>query len=84
MKEDLRTLWNYPDKVNRPKDLLYYWIARAEISGIAMLKAFARPCANISPGYWRTTIIQSQQQHLKAPYNKIKTMKRTGLWIQRS
>jgi transposase len=41
MKEDLRELWNQPNKRSAAR-FLDDWIARAEASGIRMLKKFAR------------------------------------------
>ncbi len=40
MKEELRLLWNQPDKAAAEK-LLLDWSARAKVSGIRMLKKFA-------------------------------------------
>jgi transposase len=44
MKEDLRRLWSQPDKAAAER-LLNDWIARAEASGIRMLKDFAKTLA---------------------------------------
>jgi transposase len=44
MKEDLRQLWSQPDKATAER-VLDDWIARAEASGIRMLKDFAKTLA---------------------------------------
>jgi transposase len=44
MKEDLRQLWTQPDKATA-ETVLNDWIARAEVSGIRMLKDFAKTLA---------------------------------------
>ena len=44
MKEDLRQLWSQPEKATAER-VLNDWIARAEASGIRMLKDFAKTLA---------------------------------------
>ena len=75
MKEDLRTLWNYPDKVAAER-FLYDWIARAEISGIAMLKAFAKTLREHLTGLLAYYDYPISTAALEGTNNKIKTMKR--------
>jgi len=43
MKEDLRCFWDQSDKATAEL-FLDDWIARAQVSGIAMLKRFAKAC----------------------------------------
>ena len=49
MKEDLRQLWSQPNK-SAAEMFLKDWIARAESSGIAMLKKFAKTLAGHPTG----------------------------------
>ena len=75
MKEDLRTLWSYPDKVSAER-FLDDWIARATVSGIRMLKKFAKTLQNHRSGIlaWYDHCISTGP--LEGTNNKIKTMKR--------
>ena len=75
MKEDLRTLWGYPDKATA-ESFLYDWIARAEVSGIAMLKAFAKSLHEHLAGILAYYNFPISTAALEGTNNKIKTMKR--------
>jgi len=75
MKEDLRTLWNYPGKVSAGR-FLDDWIARAKTSGIRMLQSFAETLHNHREGIlaWYDHPISTGP--LEGTNNKIVTMKR--------
>jgi transposase len=49
MKEDLRQLWSQPDKATARR-FLADWIARAQASGVRMLKDFAKTLAGHRSG----------------------------------
>jgi len=75
MKEDLRELWNQPDKKSA-EAFLKDWIFRTASSGIAMLKKMARSMAFHRFGilaYHDYTILTGP---LEGANNKIKTIKR--------
>lgn len=75
MKEDLRTLWNYPGKVSAER-FLDDWIARAKASGIRMLHSFAETLHDHRQGIlaWYDHPISTGP--LEGTNNKIVTMKR--------
>lgn len=75
MKEDLRTLWNYPGKVSAER-FLDDWIARAKASGIRMLQSFAETLHDHRRGIlaWYDHPISTGP--LEGTNNKIVTMKR--------
>lgn len=75
MKEDLRTLWNYPGKVSAAR-FLDDWIARAKASGIRMLHSFAETLHDHRRGIlaWYDHPISTGP--LEGTNNKIVTMKR--------
>jgi transposase len=75
MKEDLRTLWNYPGKVSAGR-FLDDWIARAKASGIRMLQSFAETLHDHRQGVlaWYDHPISTGP--LEGTNNKIVTMKR--------
>ena len=75
MKEDLRILWGYPDKATA-ESFLNDWIARAEVSGIAMLKAFAKTLREHLAGILAYYDYPISTAALEGTNNKIKTMKR--------
>jgi len=75
MKEDLRTLWNYPGKGSAER-FLDDWIARAKASGIRMLQSFAETLHAHRWGIlaWYDHPISTGP--LEGTNNKIVTMKR--------
>jgi transposase len=75
MKEDLRTLWGYENSGQADK-FLSDWIARAKVSGIAMLKAFARTLQEHREGILAYYDHPISTAALEGTNNKIKTMKR--------
>lgn len=75
MKEDLRTLWAYENK-EKADSFLADWIARAEVSGIAMLKAFAKTLRQHRDGILAYYDHPISTGALEGTNNKIKTMKR--------
>lgn len=75
MKEDLRQIWNQPDKATA-QAVFGDWIGRAEASGIGMLKKFAKTLASHAsgiPAYYDHPISAGP---LEATNNKIKTLQR--------
>jgi len=75
LKEDLRQLWNKPDKAAAERFLLD-WIARAEASGIRMLKKFAQTLAAHRTGILAYYDYPISTAALEGTNNKIKTMQR--------
>jgi len=75
MKEDLRQLWNQPDKAAAER-FLRDWIARAEASGIRMLKKFAQTLAAHRTGILAYYDYPISTAALEGTNNKIKTMQR--------
>jgi len=75
MKEELRQLWNQPGK-DSAEAFLLDWLARAEASGIRLLKTFAQTICAHRTGIlaWYDTPISTGP--LEGANNKIKTMKR--------
>lgn len=75
MKEEFRLLWSQPDKESASA-FLTDWIKRAKLSGISMLKKFAKTLAAHRfgiPAYYDYPISTGP---LEGANNKIKTMKR--------
>lgn len=75
MKEDLRELWNQPDKKSA-EAFLKDWIFRAASSGIAMLKKMAQSMAFHRFGILAYHDYSISTGPLEGTNNKIKTMKR--------
>lgn len=75
MKEDLRTLWAYESK-EQADGFLTDWIARAEASGIGMLKNFANTLLEHRGGILAYYDHPISTAALEGTNNKIKTMKR--------
>lgn len=75
MKDQLRLLWNQPDK-QAARSQLDGWIALADVTGIRILKSFARTLAAHREGIlaWYDHPISTGP--LEGTNNKIKTMKR--------
>jgi len=75
MKDELRQLWNQPDK-ETAKSFLDDWIRRASVSGITMLQKMAATLGGYRSGllaYYDFPISTGPFEGLN---NKIKTMKR--------
>ena len=75
MKEDLRQIWDQPDSA-AAEVFMDDWIARARVSGIRMLQAFAETLVQHRRGilnYYRCPITTAA---LEGTNNKIKTMQR--------
>lgn len=75
MKEDLRQLWSQPNKA-QAKRFLNDWIARAEASGIKILKSFANTLWDHREGILAYYNFRISTGPLEGTNNKIKTMKR--------
>jgi transposase len=75
MKEQLRELWDLPDK-KTARAHLKSWIAQAEASGIGMLKKFAKTLALHREGILAYYDHAISTGPLEGTNNKIKTMKR--------
>ncbi len=75
MKEDLREFWNQSDKENAIS-FLDDWITRANISGITMLKSFAKTLESHRKGLIAYYDYPISTGPLEGTNNKIKTMKR--------
>lgn len=75
MKEDLRQIWEQPDKVTA-RQMLQDWIRRAEASGIKMLQQFAATLALYRAGILAYYDYPISTGPLEGTNNKIKTMKR--------
>lgn len=75
LKEDLRQIWEQPDK-GTARRVLKDWIARAQTSGIRMLHKFAQTLQAYRNGIlaWYDYAISTGP--LEGTNNKIKTMKR--------
>jgi transposase len=75
MKEDLRLLWSQPNK--RSADVhLQRWIARAEASGIRILKDFAKTLSSHRNGILAYYDHPISTGPLEGTNNKIKTLQR--------
>jgi len=75
MKEDLRLLWSMPDKATAAAHLRE-WIARAEDSGIRMLKDFAQTLREHMRGILAYYDHRISTGPLVGTNNKIKTLQR--------
>jgi len=75
MKEDLRTLWDQPNKTTARKQF-DDWVRRAEVSGIPMLQKFAKTLAAHRSGILAYHDFPLSTGPLEGTNNKIKTMKR--------
>lgn len=75
MKEDLRQIWNQPNK-EKAREFLIDWVWRAGTSGINMLKKLAKTIAVHSFGILAYYDYPISTGPLEGTNNKIKTMKR--------
>jgi len=75
MKEELRLLWDQPDKATAEKHLTA-WVARARASGIRMLRKFANTLLAHRSGILAYYDFPISTGPLEGTNNKIKTMKR--------
>jgi transposase len=75
LKEDLRQIWNQPNKVTA-KAILEDWICRAEASAIRILQKFAKTLATHREGILAYYDYPISTGPLEATNNKIKTMQR--------
>jgi transposase len=75
MKEELRLLWDQPNKAAAEK-LLLDWTAKAKVSGIQMLKKFANTLLAHRSGILAYYDFPISTGPLEGTNNKIKTMKR--------
>jgi transposase len=75
LKEDLRQIWDQPDKA-QAKAALVDWIRRAGASGIRMLQRFAKTLAAHAEGILAYYDYPISTGPLEATNNKIKTMQR--------
>jgi transposase len=75
MKEDLRLLWSLPEKASAAAHL-GDWIARAESSGIRMLKDFAKTLGIHRQGILAYYDHRISTGPLEGINNKIKTLQR--------
>ena len=75
LKEDLRQIWDQPDKI-AAKAALEDWIRRAAASGIRMLQRFAKTLAAHAAGILAYYDYPISTGPLEATNNKIKTMQR--------
>ena len=75
MKEELRQLWEQPDKI-KAWEFLIDWIYRAGSSGISMLRKFAETLAKHMGGILAYYDYPISTGPLEGTNNKIKTMKR--------
>lgn len=75
MKDDLRLLWKQPDKPSA-EVFLEDWIRQAEVSGIRMLKDFAKTLRLHKHGLLAWYDYPISTAPLEATNNKIKTMQR--------
>jgi len=75
LKEDLRQFWEQPDKATARR-VLADWIARADASGIRMLKTMAKTLATYRSGILAWYDYPISTGPLEGTNNKIQTMKR--------
>lgn len=75
MKDDLRMLWELGDKASARK-FLDAWCSMADVSGIRMLRSFARTLAAHREGILAWYDFPISTGPLEGTNNKIKTMKR--------
>jgi transposase len=77
MKEELRTLWNQVDK-SSATTLLQSWINRADVSGINMLRRFARTLAQHRSGILAYYDFRISTGPLEGTNNKIGALQRSA------
>jgi transposase len=75
MKEDLRQIWEQPDKATATR-VLDDWVRRAEASGISMLQKFAYTLALSKSGILNYYNYPISTGPLEGTNNKIRTMQR--------
>jgi transposase len=75
MKEDLRQIWEQPDKATASQ-VLDDWINRAEASGISMLQKFAETLRHAREGILAYYDYPISTGPLEGTNNKIRTMQR--------
>jgi len=75
LKEDLRQIWQQPDKATAAA-VLQDWLDRARSTGIAMLRKFAKTLALYRTGILAWYDYPISTGPLEGTNNKIKTMKR--------
>ena len=75
LKEDLRTFWSQKNKEAADKEISA-WIAKAESSGVEMLKGFAKTLSTHREGILAYYDCPISTGPLEGMNNKIKTMKR--------
>ena len=75
LKEDLRQIWNQPDKATA-QTVLEDWIRRANASGVRMLNRFAKTLASCRFGILAYYDYRISTGPLEATNNKIKTLQR--------
>lgn len=75
LKEDLRQIWNQPDKATA-EAVLEDWLRRAEVSGIRIVKKFAQTLTTYRSGILAYYDYPISTGPLEATNNKIKTLQR--------
>jgi len=75
LKEDLRQIWNQPNKATA-RAVLEDWIRRADASGVRILKKFAQTLASYQSGILAYYDYRISTGPLEATNNKIKTLQR--------
>ena len=75
LKEDLRRFWEQPDKATAAT-FLQDWIARAEVSGVRMLKDFAKTLAGHRSGLLAYYDFRISTGPLEGTNTKIKVLQR--------
>ena len=75
LKEELRTFWSQADK-EEAKVFLEGWVARAQQSGIPIIKRFATRLASLRSGLLAYYDHRITSGRLEGMNNKIKTMQR--------
>ena len=75
LKEDLRQIWQQPNKATA-RQVLNDWLRRAKASGISMLKQFARTLRKHRKGILAFYDYRISTGPLEGINNKIQTMKR--------
>jgi transposase len=75
MKEDLRQIWQQPDKATARR-VFNDWVRRAEVSGIAMLESFASTLRQHRKGILAYYDYRISTGPLEGTNNKIQAMKR--------
>jgi transposase len=75
MREDLRQLWDQPDKATAER-VLQDWIARAQASGVKMLQDFAKTLAGHRSGILAYYDYRISTGPLEGTNTKIKLLQR--------